>query len=179
MNRRLVAALASIIIPMPLLAVEFDAEVIAGATRTDNLTLASDDEQDELVYRIEPSFHLLHEGTRITTNADYRLQAFRYRDLDETEVFHGYDASILVDVVPDNLFFEVGGSRTQSIRDPELAIPRSNLPISGNRQDRDEYYASPSFQFPLGSSVAAEGDYRHSWIRYQDDDHGPGATGKQ
>jgi hypothetical protein len=167
------------LITTPLLAMEFDAEVSAGATHTDNLTLAPDNEQGELVYRLEPSFQLLYEGTRITTDVDYRLQAFRYRDLEETEVFHEYDASIRADLVPDNLFFEVGTARAQAIRDPRLPIPQTNLPISGNRQDRDEYYASPSFQFPLGSTVAAQGDYRHTWVRFQEDDQGSETIGNE
>jgi hypothetical protein len=152
---------------------EFDAEVIAGATHTDNVFLAAEDEQDELVYRIEPSFVLSHEAPRLTTNIDYLLQAFRYRELEETEVHHQYQASLRAALIPENLFFEIGGSREQSIRDPEQSIPQSNLPISGNRQDRDQYYAAPSFQLGLGSSVLAEGEYRYTWIDY-DEEETPG-----
>ncbi|MEX2123367.1 MAG: TIGR03016 family PEP-CTERM system-associated outer membrane protein [Woeseia sp.] len=151
---------------------EFVPEVTIGITHTDNVALASDDEdaQSEKIYRIEPSFHLSHEAPRITTNVDYLLQAYRYHDLGENEVFHQYDASIRAALIPDNLFMEIGGSRSQSITDPEQNIPQGNLPISSNRQNRDDYYAAPSFQYAFGRNVVAAGEYRHSWVEYGEAD---------
>jgi hypothetical protein len=151
-------------------AMEFEPKITLGVSYTDNLTLASEDEQDEVVYLAEPAFSLTHETERIDLNADYQLQAYRYRDLKEDQVWHQYDASMELALVPDALFFEVGGSRNQSIRDPELQIPNSNPPLSGNLQDRDEYYYMPSFQLPLGSNVIARGSYRNSWVDYSEGD---------
>jgi hypothetical protein len=146
---------------------EFSPQVIAGISHTDNIGLTSVDEDSELIYRLEPSFHFAKEATAVTIAADYRLQALRYRDFGDTDVFHQYNANLHAALVPEVFFFDVGGSRSQSIVDPDRAIPSSNLPISTNRQDRDEYYAAPSFQYALGSDVAATGEYRHTWLQYE------------
>ena len=147
---------------------QFEPEITAGITHTDNVALESDDEDSELIYSLEPTFHFAKEAARLTALVDYRLQALRYRDLGETDVYHQYDASFRAAVIPDNLFFEIGGSRTQSIVDPDATIPLSNLPISSNRQDRDEYYAGPSFQYAFGNNIAATGEYRHTWLEYSE-----------
>lgn len=153
-------------------AAEFEPQVAIGVTHTDNIALAAEDEdaESEKIYRLEPSFTLLHEAPRISTDIAYLLQAFRYHDLGETEVFHQYDASIRAALIPDNFFLEVGGSRTQTIRDPDQLIPQGNLPISNNRQDLDDYYVAPSFQYAFGRSVVTAGEYRQHWREYGDTD---------
>ena len=151
-------------------AAELESQVTIGITHTDNIFLAPENEQSEIIYRLEPSFHFSQEASRITANADYLLQAFRYQDLSETEIFHQYDADIRAALIPDNFYLEVGGSRYQSIRDPGLRIPSSNLPISDNRQDLDEYYAEPSFEYAFGRAISAAGAYRHSWLQYSGPD---------
>lgn len=164
-----VLAASGVVAALPA-AAEFEAQVLVGATHSDNVTLAEDSEQSELVYRVEPSFDMSYETSWLTADAHYFLQAFRYRDLEETEVFQAYDASVRAALVPDTLFLEVGGNRTQSILDPERGIPQGNLAISSNRVDRDEYYAAPSFQLGLGQTVRTTGEYRYSWVEYGDTD---------
>ncbi|HET6629006.1 MAG TPA: TIGR03016 family PEP-CTERM system-associated outer membrane protein [Woeseiaceae bacterium] len=149
---------------------EFEPAITAGITHTDNVFLESADEDNELIYRLEPSFHFDHEAGALTLNADYRAQALRYRDIGESEVYHQYDVNLRAALIPDTFFLEVGGNRNQTIVDPELAIPYSNLPISANRQDRDEYYAAPSFQYAFGNDVAVTGSYRQTWLEYSDTD---------
>jgi hypothetical protein len=149
---------------------EFEPAITAGISHTDNVFLESVDEDNELIYRLEPSFHLAHEAGALTLNADYRAQALRYRDIGETDVYHQYDVNLRAALIPDTFFLEVGGNRSQTIVDPELAIPNSNLPISANRQDRDEYYAAPSFQYAFGDDVAVTGSYRHTWLEYSETD---------
>jgi hypothetical protein len=148
---------------------EFEPQVTVGITHTDNVFLQAEDKQSDIVYRLEPSFHFAKETKALTLNADYLLQAFRYRDLGETEVFHQYQASARAALIPDTFFLEAGGSRDQAIVDPDLTIPSSNLPISGNRQNRDEYYVAPSFQYAFGSDVAATGEYRLTWLEFEED----------
>ena len=149
---------------------EFEPAITAGITHTDNVTLAPVDEKSELIYRLEPSFHFGHEAGAVTINADYRAQALRYRDLGETDVYHQYDVNLRTALIPDTFFLDIGGNRSQAIIDPEQTIPYSNLPISQNRQDRDEYYAAPSFQYAFGNNVAMTGEYRHTWLEYSETD---------
>lgn len=153
-----------------VVAAELESQVTIGVTHTDNIFLAPENEQSEIIYRLEPSVNFSQETSRLTANAHYLLQAFRYQDLSETEIFHQYDADIRVALIPENFYLEVGGSRDQSIRDPDLGIPSSNLPISDNRQDLDEYYAEPSLQYEFGRSISAAGAYRHRWLQYSASD---------
>lgn len=145
---------------------QFEPEIAAGITYTDNVALEPENEDNELIYSLEPSFHFSKEAARLAANVDYRLQALRYRDLGETDVYHQYDARLSAALIPDNFFVEIGGSRSQSIVDSGQTIPLSNLPISGNRQDRDEYYVAPSFLYAFGNNIAAAGEYRHTWLEY-------------
>jgi hypothetical protein len=156
---------------------QFTPEITAGITHTDNVALETENEDSELIYSLEPSFGFLKESERITASVEYLAQALRYRDLGETEVYHQYDADLHAALVPENLFFEIGGSRSQSIVDPDQTIPLGNLPISGNRQDRDEYYAGPSFQYAIGNNIAAQGSYRHTWLDYSELEEGGNEQG--
>ena len=163
------ATLAAFALAVPAHA-EFTPQVTAGLTHTDNIALTTIDKESEFIYRLEPSFSFDHEAGAVTVNADYRAQALRYRDLGETDVYHQYDANLRFALIPDTFFMDVGGNRSQTIVDPEQAIPYSNLPVSQNRQDRDEYYAAPSFQYSFGDSIAMTGEYRHTWVEYSETD---------
>jgi uncharacterized protein (PEP-CTERM system associated) len=99
---------------------------------------------------------------------DYRLQAFYYDDLGESEVWHQFDGDIDAALIPENLFLNVGATRYQSIIDPDASIPQGNLPFSSNRANRDEAFVAPRFEFALGRSVTMQGDYRISWIKYDE-----------
>ncbi len=162
------ALLCLVLWAKPVAAVEFEPAVAIGVTYTDNVFLETEDEQDETIFRVEPGFSLSHENERLTLNADYLLQAFYYEKLEEDQIFHQYNASLRAAAVPENLFFEVGGSRSQSIVDPGLFIPQNNLPITANRIDRDSYFVGSDFIYPIGQSVAAQGSYRYNWILFDD-----------
>jgi uncharacterized protein (PEP-CTERM system associated) len=149
-------------------AAEFNAQATIGVTNTDNVTLATVNEQRETVYSAVPAFQLNHEASRFSANAAYQLQAFRFADRSDNEIFHQYDANFRAELIPENFFLDVGGSRSQTITDFTQAIPRSNLPITGNRQDQDLYFVAPSFQFALGSAVVASGEYRRSWLDFSE-----------
>lgn len=150
-------------------AVEFEPEISIGVARTDNLTLVSENEQSETIYQLMPGFELSQESARLTSDVAYSAEAFYYDELSDSEAYQQLDANVRTELDPENFFFDFGASRSQSIRDPLAPIPRSNLPISGNRVDRDELYAGPAFEYALGSSATARGSYRHSRVRYDDD----------
>lgn len=157
-SARSYSAAIAVLLACPIAHAEFSSEVTAGISHTDNVRLEPVDEDTELVYRLEPSFHFSKEAASITLNADYRLQALRYRDFGETDVYHQYDANLRAMLVPETFFLAIGANRSQTIVDPERRIPLSNLPISSNRQDRDEYYAEPSFQYAISNNISASGD---------------------
>jgi hypothetical protein len=148
---------------------EFEAQVRLGITYTDNVAISEEDAQDDIIYRVEPSFRFFHETPRLTLHADYLLQAFRYSDLEITEVYHQYQASVLGQIVPEKFTVEVGARRQQSIVDPELQRSEDNLPVTQNRQDRDEYYITPRFQQTIGNSVDVEAEATAQWIENSGD----------
>jgi hypothetical protein len=148
---------------------EFTPQIAVGVARTDNLTLDADNQESETVYQLVPEFHLTQQSQRFASSAAYRIDAYRYAERSDSDVHHVIDGQLRTILDIDNFFIDIGGSRQQSIRDPTAPIPRSNLPISSNLVDRDEFYAGPTFQYGVGANLAIEGSFRRSWIRYNDD----------
>jgi hypothetical protein len=97
------------------------------------------------------------------------MQAYQYESLSDNEVYHQYNASVSASLVPDAFVIELGANRTQSIIDPEAQIPSGTLPISTNRQDRDEYYVAPIFAYAFGSGVSMRAEYRNKWLDYSEE----------
>jgi hypothetical protein len=150
-------------------AVDFEPEVSVGLAHTDNLALSTDNRESETVYELIPAFRLTDVAPRFTAEAAYRLEGYYYKNHRDSDAYHRLDANVTAALDPDNFFLEAGIGRDQIISDPSQPIPRSRLPISSNRVDRDEYYLGPKFQYLIGADVTASGSYRHSWIRYGDD----------
>ena len=162
--------LGFLLTPTVVAAADFEPAIRLGVTYTDNIGLTTTNEASEIVYRAVPSFRYSNERARVSTSVDYRLEAFYYNDRGESKVWHQFDGDVEAALIPENLFLDFGASRYQSIRDPNARIPEGNLPISTNRVNRDEYYIGPRIQFALGRSVTMQGDYRISWVKYDEAD---------
>lgn len=131
---------------------EFGAIVDAGVVYTDNLTLAAEDqEEEELVYTITPTFRLNTDGDRLTADIRYRPEAYFYDDESEfDEVFHIVDGNLTGTLVRDALFVFAGASNFQSIVTPDRRIPTSNIPITGNRINARTLELRPYWEQSLG-----------------------------
>lgn len=147
-------------------AVDIEGAVEVGLTYTDNISLADVNKDNELVYRIAPSFQFSQESARISALVNYRMDGFYYSDLGESSVNHQFDGNIEAALIPENVFLDIGASRYQSIVNPDAQIPPGILQITANRVDRDEYYIGPRFQFELGRSVTMQGAYRLGWVKF-------------
>jgi uncharacterized protein (PEP-CTERM system associated) len=147
---------------------EFEPSVAVGVTYTDNIELTAADPQRATVYQLLPGFTFLQQGKRLRTNLDLGVEAYRYDELGENEVYQTFTGAVVAALDPDNFFFEIGAERDQVIRDPASAIPRTNLAISSNRLDRDDYHAMPTFQYPIGQNATVQGSYRRDRIRYNE-----------
>ena len=156
-------AMALVVTPLPGLA-EVVPSLTLGVSHTDNLRLTADNTQDETIFSAQPALRADYQRDDLTALLDYRMQWLRFDDAKETEVFHTYTAQARYSFVEDETYIDVGGSRFQSIRDPLRAIPLNNIPISGNRIDRDEYFVQPTFSRRLGPSITVGGSYRGSWV---------------
>ena len=151
--------------------VDFKGAIKVGALDTDNVFLTTaPSEVDETIYQITPSLSLDYENQRMSTSVRYQFDWYKYSDLDTSNEYHRYDATFTGELVQDALFLELGGSRSQSVVDPDAAIPTDALPISGNLTDRDEYFVSPRFEKTLGRSVTLNASYRYADVRFDDSD---------
>lgn len=147
-------------------AVEIEPSVAVGVAHTDNVMLDTAGEESETVYQVLPGIDVIHESSRFSANAAYRLHGYYYSDRSDSQVYHLLDGQTRTVLDPDNLFFDLGASRNQSIRDPEAAVPFSTLPINGNRIERDTLYAGPVLQYAVGANATANGRYQRRWTRY-------------
>ena len=151
--------------------VDFQGAIRVGVLDTDNVFLAIEStEVDETIYQISPSLSLDYENQRVSTRILYEFDWYKYSDLDTSNEYHRYDATFTGELVQDALFLELGGSRSQSVVDPDAVIPTDGLPISGNLADRDEYFVSPRFEKTLGGSVTLKANYRYADVRFDDSD---------
>jgi hypothetical protein len=149
-------------------AAEFTPTIDLGVIRTDNLTQVGVDPEAATVWKVVPAFTFTQDSNRFQTDAVVRAEAYRYQQRSESEVFTSFDGNMRAALIPDRFFFNVGGARTQAIVDPESAIPISNLMISTNRVDLDEYYAGPAFALPAGANAVVTGDIRRTRYRFDD-----------
>jgi hypothetical protein len=164
---RLVIAVV-LLTQMAVAAAQFEPAIGVGIAYTDNIALTTTNEMSETVYVVKPSFSYFNERARVSTSVDYSMDGLYYNDVGESEVFHQFDGDIDAALIPGNLFLNVGASRYQSIIDPEGRVPAGNLPFSVNRVDRDYAFVAPRFEYALSPSVAMEGNYRLSWVRYDE-----------
>jgi uncharacterized protein (PEP-CTERM system associated) len=150
---------------------EFHGGLKVGVLDTDNVFLAAaPNEVDETVFQVSPSLDFDYENQRISTTIRYQFDWYDYSDLNTSNEYHRYDATFTGELVPDTFFVEVGGSRSQSIVDPDAIIPSNGLPISGNLADRDEYYFNPRFEKALGRFATVRADYRYADVDYDESD---------
>ena len=146
--------------------VDFVPEVSVGVANTDNVLLVPDNPQTATVYELLPSFRLTQKGKRMVSEVDYHLEAYRYQQLSDQDVYQNFNAVSTFALDPDNFFFEVGAARDQTIKDPASPIPLTNLGHTSNRVDRNDYYVKPSFQYPIGDNAMAQGSFRQDSIHY-------------
>jgi hypothetical protein len=161
-------ALVSIGLAAPAWPAELTPMIELGVLRTDNVTQATVDPRAETMWQLAPSLTLQQDSSRFKANATYRAELFRYESLGETESFSQFDGEFQAAMVPDRFFFNLGGTRAQTIIDPESNIPLSSFVLSSNRIDLDEYHLGPSFTAPAGASAVVTGDFRRAWYRYDD-----------
>lgn len=165
---RLLLLLAAAYAAKATAGVEFKPTVAVGIANTDNVNLVPDNPQTATIYELLPGFTLTQDSMRMHSEVDYHVEAYRYQELKDTDVFENFKGVTRFALDPDNFFLDLGATRDQSIRDPEVPIPLTNLGRSTNRVDRDDYYVLPSFRYPFGQDATARGSVRHDEIHYGD-----------
>lgn len=148
---------------------DWNANLTVGGYYSDNILLVrSPNESDDIALWVSPDFSYEYESPTLDANAAYQFDWIRYQDLDSETRYHNAIASLTAKAFDEAAQFEIGGSRSQTIRDPNRVIPPSRLPISENLIDVDQYYANPRFSTPLGANGSLSGSYRYSVRRYDE-----------
>jgi hypothetical protein len=149
-------------------AAEVESSVSVGVIHTDNIELSNTDPQPETVLEVIPNVRWHRDSRRLHANLAYQLEGYYYDRLKDSQVFNLFDTTWQVGLIPDRLFLNMGGSRSQAIRDPRQAIAIANVALSPNRVNRDDYYIGPSFDLPTTGYTTVHGDIRRSWVRYDE-----------
>jgi hypothetical protein len=163
--------LLGITIGQQVKAIEIEPTIGAGLVYTDNLYLASeDDEISEIVAQILPGLGIIHEADRVQFNLDGELQLLFYQDnSDGNAIFANGSTELDLVLIRDHLFLDTFGSISQTPVDPTQPIPSGNIPITGNRTDLRILQTSPRWQsLLLGNELRLE--YEVGKIDYDDPD---------
>ena len=149
----LIAALAGCLCA-PASALDFDPRVTLAAIYSDNIGLAAVDPQDDVVLSASPGIGIFHYGQRVTLEADYAYQWFRYRDASDTSSSFGVgDVFLGLELVPDVFFWDSFASQTQTYKDPLVAIPNTNADLTSNRADIMTLSTTPRLILPIYSAI--------------------------
>src|SRR6478736_5956348 len=97
---------------------EFVPAISGGIAHTDNLTLASENEEPQTVYELIPTFRLSQHSPRVTSSASYRAEGYYYQQRGENAVYHFINGDLRVAPDPDNFFLDIGATCYWTIRDP-------------------------------------------------------------
>jgi len=147
---------------------ELEPSISAALIRTDNVTLVPANPETATVLRVSPGFTYTQESTKLTADVAYRLDGYYYQERGDSKFYNLLDADLSFGLVPSRFFLDLGGSRSQTIVDPEGTIPFDNLALTSNRIDRDSLFVGPSWQVPVGTNVLVNGNIRRTWVGYGD-----------
>lgn len=60
------------------------------------------------------------DASKLTADVAYRMDAYHYQERGKNEIYHVLNADLSLDMVPDRLFLDFGGSRSQAITEVAL-----------------------------------------------------------
>jgi hypothetical protein len=144
---------------------EYEPALSAALMHTDNLTMDPTLLEPQTVLRVVPSLRVRQNSPRLTADAEYDWEGYRYSQRKASQIFDVFDGTMKFGMIPDKFFLEAGASRSSSIRDPDATIPVGNFAISANRLQEDQYYLGPTFQAPAGGNAVITGGVRRTWSK--------------
>lgn len=160
------ALLVASLLPPTVVAAEVGGGVRVGVSYTDNVSLATTDEVDDVVYRASTNLRIDHESPNLDANLNYAFNWYKYSDLDSTSKYHRGEASVTAKAWQESFLTTFGVSRRQTIADPDDVLPSGRLPRSGNLVDQDEWWVNPRLTRVMGNSVTLSANYRFSDIDF-------------
>lgn len=133
---------------------EIEPFIQAIATYTDNVFLDQEGlEQTDYVGQLNPGISIAKDQGRFTTDLNYRMQSvFFASDSDLNAIYHQLNANGTLDVAAERLFIDADAMIDQSVVDPRVAIPTSNVVATQNLGDIFLANVNPYYVQPLGGS---------------------------
>lgn len=129
---------------------DFGAVIDGGAIWTDNVFLTAENQEDELVYFLSPEITIIRDSERIDADIRYRPDVYFYETYSDADsVFHTLDGTLTSSIIREKFYLLLRGAQFQSIIDPSIQFPTTNLPISENQIDSTILEARPYWQQSL------------------------------
>lgn len=138
---------------------EFELVADLGVIHSDNISLEPEGlEVSETIYTIAPTFGLTSDSGRVNADIRYRAEAYFYNDTPDSDaVYHILDANLTLTLMDEALYLYTSAVNYQTIVSPNLALPTTNVPLTGNRVDSRVLEVRPYWEQNLGfASVLAE-----------------------
>ncbi len=148
-------------------AFEFSPSIRLSAAYSDNIFLASQDEESDFIGIVAPSINVTHRSDRVALDADYLWEWLWYDDANTTSDFSHGDADLVLTLLPERFLLESHASINQIAVDPNRPIPRTSIPLTSNRTDLVVLETSPHWIQPIGRMLL---DSRVTFGRYDYDD---------
>lgn len=148
----------------------FSPFLLVSETYTSNVTLAEEGlEESAWVTTLSPGFGLTSRGSKHDFELAYQMQHLVYADASErNETFNQADVITNLDLWPDRFGIDFLGAYAQTILDPTLPIPLSNVASTANRLDFGTANLNPYFTFNLGAPARVRIDYADGIVNYHD-----------
>lgn len=143
--------------------------VSLATTYTDNVTLAAEDEESDLVTEVAPAVRLSGEGRRARLDLEYRVTGFFHReDPDRDSTFHEAAGDGTVELVRERLFLDADVARSEQLSTADNTLPSSGIFATGARGDVTTYGVTPRLQYAFGSTARLQASHRREWTERDD-----------
>lgn len=167
-----VACLAAVFSTESLVAanLEFRPWLSVSETYTDNVTLATNNTEEEFITEISPAISIHSNSRKHTAALDYRLENLIYsQDSSRNESFNHLLANSNTELFEDLLFFDADAFYTQHNITPEGRVAFDNLPLTENRTDVWSYGLSPYVLRKFGAWATLMARYQYKNIDFAED----------
>ena len=150
---------------------QFTPEVNAGLIYTDNVELAPDNEEEELILELGAGFSAERQGGRLNSTINYSVQGLAYAEDDRrNEAFHQLDASATLAVSPEQFFIEGDSSISQQLIDRRRGGSANNVFTNDNRLTVFTASVGPRLEQRIGDSLFLQANARTAIVEELESD---------
>lgn len=147
---RSAALILALGLPSAAVSLDFVPRADLSAIWSDNINISAEDPLSDTVLAAIPGISVFHYGQRAVLEADYEQQWFFYNEAAEGDASFGNGAAALgLEVIPGRFFIDSFAAKSQTYRDPLLAIPSGNVQITRNRADATSLETTPRLVVPV------------------------------